>query len=890
MVHRERRLSLSQSLVVLVALCGVVRAAPVHRPNGPAQQRPELDTREGRAKTAPVQPQSNTSDGDHDTKQSKRGDVAPDADSKLRSTTSEQGQSSSASDSLPSVDERLCVCDWIYLRTKKDPIKVLLQAIRMDELAPKSQYTFLRYQTPLSDNVTNTLTVQGQDIKEIRYYEQRVVTAAAKELAVAEEKIIRHGRGFELLDTQNEPSLQQAMKVLRTGIEEHDSAVQRKLRSPRMAALLRVPLLEALYNLELGRLDQSIRRTLYVDAMYRCDELRKQFKEVDPTGQALIGRYENICVAQATRAFEQGHFSDARDWIAQLEQRLESPQNVKATEFHHMLMQRASDQVKLAVASKANGDGDAAAQHLERAKEIWPELQSIDDCQRQWDKDYPILHCAYLNLPHNFAPFAVRTPVERHASSLIFESLVRWTNTSTIGPNYRPLLAEQCPGTLTLGRQFRLRRCEWCDPEQKGDIRHSFSSEDVVWTEKLQRENPWARQQIALMDHTSQHGDPFHVDVALTMDHWQPLSFMDFAILPKYRFPPGQPESDELRRLNNHPAGTGPYYLAERKQDSVTFRCNPRFRDGAPLIKEIHFDRLDPARSVAEFINGRVDLIYGLSKAQRGQLRQAVGQKAIVPLNERSIYFLAPNYAHPNTPLRDTNCRLAIAHAIDRAEILNQYFREDEQDPANQPLTGPFPKDSWAYNSDSTTIPPFKVDSAKSYLRLAREALGSVRPISLCHPDDPDSEGACRRIQEQLQQIGIEIKRDSVKSSDWYSKIIEKHDFELAYWRHDFLNDAYWVWPLFDPDAKVMGTNFISYAPDPDFTALFGELRQYKRFTTVRTLTHQVHEHIAKNAIVIPLWQLETYLAVSDRLKNVTVDPWVLFGEVHRWSLVPKRP
>ena len=237
------------------------------------------------------------------------------------------------------------------------------------------------------------------------------------------------------------------------------------------------------------------------------------------------------------------------------------------------------------------------------------------------------------------------------------------------------------------------------------------------------------------------------------------------------------------------------------------------------------------------------------------------------------------------------NFRLAVAHAIDRAEILNQYFRENEQDPANQPLSGPFPKDSWACNIDPKAIPPFKVDSAKAYLRLAKEKLRTIRSVTLVYPgDDPDTENACRRIQEDLQKIGVELTIESVKTSDWYNRIVKRHDFELAYWRHDFLNETFWLWPLFDPNAKVMGTNFMSYDPDPDLTNLFNELRQYKQFTKVRELTHQVHEHIAKNAILIPLWQLDTYLAVSERLKNVTLDPWALFGDVHRWSLLPQRP
>jgi ABC-type transport system substrate-binding protein len=67
-------------------------------------------------------------------------------------------------------------------------------------------------------------------------------------------------------------------------------------------------------------------------------------------------------------------------------------------------------------------------------------------------------------------------------------------------------------------------------------------------------------------------------------------------------------------------------------------------------------------------------------------------------------------------------------------------------------------------------------------------------------------------------------------------------------------------------------------------------LREHKRFAKIRELTNRIHEHIATNAIVIPLWQLDTYVAVSDRLHNITLDPWTLFGDVQDWSLTPARP
>jgi ABC-type oligopeptide transport system substrate-binding subunit len=550
----------------------------------------------------------------------------------------------------------------------------------------------------------------------------------------------------------------------------------------------------------------------------------------------------------------------------------------------------ARGQVKLAAEANTSGDRERAAQYLDAAQEIWPELDLVDLNRQAWDKEYPIMRCAYPYLPMNFSPFSVQTPVDRHAASLIFESLVRWTNCVDGGLYYRPCLAEDSPVPLARGRQFQLRRCEWCDHDQKGEARMYFSAEDVIWTEQLQRQNPWASAQVSMLENVSHdHGDPFRVDLLLKMDHWQPMSFMDFWILPKYRFPQGTPVEVALEELNERPVGTGPYFLAERRQNTVRFRANPRFRErGLPRIKEIQFHQMEPQPGFDQFLAGKVDMIYGVRKAHRDALTHAGKQSTLQRLNTPSVYFLAPNYAQPNTPLADSNFRLAIAHAIDREEVLNQYFRENAHDRANCQLTGPFPHDSWAYN---TTVPQFQRIKAGSFLDLAKKKLGTIRPITLLYPnDDPNTEIACGRIKDDLQNVGVEIEIEPVNVREFYDRVVKQHDFDLVYWRHDFLNATYWLWPLFDPKAKDPGTNFMGYDPDPDLVNLFFQLREHKRFAKIRELTNRIHEHIATNAIVIPLWQLDTYVAVSDRLHNITLDPWTLFGDVQDWSLTPARP
>ena len=56
-----------------------------------------------------------------------------------------------------------------------------------------------------------------------------------------------------------------------------------------------------------------------------------------------------------------------------------------------------------------------------------------------------------------------------------------------------------------------------------------------------------------------------------------------------------------------------------------------------------------------------------------------------------------------------------------------------------------------------------------------------------------------------------------VAQSELPRRVVEQHDFDLAYWRHDFDDPAYWLEPLFDqaPQAhRPGGPSFMGYTQD----------------------------------------------------------------------------
>jgi ABC-type transport system substrate-binding protein len=534
------------------------------------------------------------------------------------------------------------------------------------------------------------------------------------------------------------------------------------------------------------------------------------------------------------------------------------------------------------------------------------------------DSEYPILRCAYPELPRTLCPLMARAPVERHATSLVCESLVRWVDDPQIGSHYEPQLARGLPQPLAKGRAFELPRCRWPDdaagpkadaaPQEKpgaaaGDTVRWCMVDDVRFTVRVlhDRKLPWYSPlygELSPKVEDASDGDPFSLLVYLSKDYWQPLALMDFKILPSHCFARDKQGADlaaELDAFGRNPVGTGPYRLASdgtANPNQRRFVANPYYRVAdQPYIREIVLQRLDPAPAVELFQQKKIDLIYGVQPEHVNQLEQQA--KEVRTLRPPTVWFLAPNYRVEL--LKNKNLRLAIAHGIDREVILRQYFRPGRRAADHKVLNGPFPPDSWAHNPN---VPAFSPARAKVYAEAARSELKRPLSLELAYPAGAtDVEKACQQIESQLRALDITLELKKDEPDDFYRRVVDNRNFQLAYWSYTFPDVTYSLEPLLRPDQHDRDAvlrnawNIMGYVPDSDFEGLFQGLHEHKQFREVQQHAHKIHEHVTNEAIIIPLWQLHVYVAVGDRLRNptVTLDPLALFAGVEHWRLESRR-
>lgn len=725
------------------------------------------------------------------------------------------------------------------------------------------------------------LSFPGEDLYAIEYYELHMLARAAHELGVEVTSLTSGGPELNLTGTDRDASVRRAEAIISRALGEHDLAVQRGQRAVSDWRGVREQMIGTLFRLQMFQAYKLAQAKQVADALAVCDQLKPLYFRDSARLAELLKLYEQLILGPAVGELDEGNYASVHERLTQFGRRFPYRSSPLADQLRARLQRIAQDLV-------ARAEQERKPELLDDAAVVWPELSGLEELRRRLISEYPVLKVAYRSLPASYSPLDARTPVERHAVALLFERLVNWREDERRGSYYVPGLAVSGPAPLPRGRLFSLPYCEWSD--SRGEPAHLCTAEDVIWTVELMRKVRPAAFPAAwgqLLDTASRPAntdDPFQVQITLKHDHWQPLSFMDFYVLPKQSFPQAGAAA-ELERFAREPVGTGPYQRASSEDATIArFVANPVYRHrGRPLIREVVFQQMDSLESLDDFRRGKVQLVYDVRPQHVVELRRQGNQ--VIKLSARSLFSLAPN--HRNPKLANLDLRLALAHAIDREEILNQHFRAGGNKLDHAALHGPFPARSWASNSRVSTYEP---QQAALYFAKARATLGTSKiELNLIYPDfEPDVAEACAAIKRRLAEFDVALTIQAVAPQSLNEIVERRHSFELAYWRHDFDDETFWMWPLLDPeDAEAGGANFLGFVPDKDLRDLFHRMLTRKQFTEIRQAMYEIDEYFHRQVVFIPLWQIEPYVAVTSKLKFTRLDPVRLFDSIEDWSLQP---
>jgi ABC-type oligopeptide transport system substrate-binding subunit len=684
---------------------------------------------------------------------------------------------------------------------------------------------------------------------------------------------------------------QHAERVFAAVLRFHEGALEQRVRRGAGWADLAEKLRRALLDARLDQFQALADGGKWPAVSAFANELVRQYPLKSEVRTAISDR-ELKHAHELVQVGKVDGYVEARQTLERLERLFpDSQTDPAADKAIKALRQQLQDKAKALVkeAEKAAGkDKNLARQQVVLAESIWPQLPELRRLRQELRLD-PVLYVRVRSLPTYLSPDSASTDAERLALDLLFESLVRPVPDPAVGQTYETVLAAGSPRFMVLGREFHLVRDARWYREGRGPDDPTID-EPVTATDAragMRRFPELVGQRI--------DDDPLVLRLRLQQGYLDPLSLMTFKILPKYA---GDP--DFARR----PVGSGPYmYLGEETRrigqgsaSCAVFRANPTYgaragKTGQPFIREICFypGKADLRREL-EGPEPRPYLVLDLRTPQIEELANAksgVRGLQVYTLSNRRVYFLAVN--HRRQELQSPDLRRAIALAIDRERILDATFRApiDSLRKPHRPANGPYPPGSWACDK---TVPADLFDRAQAGVRakLAKRPSG---PLELKYPADlPEVADACRQIKEQvLQHAGIEISLKPCPAPELRKAVIDDHDYQLAYWHWDHADDTYWLWPLFDPNAAGPGgSNFLGRV-DPALENLFRKAMQYREFSEVQRLTRMIHRQLQDAMPLIPLWQLDTHVAVDQRLKLLPgrerLDPLHLFSHAELWKL-----
>lgn len=489
-----------------------------------------------------------------------------------------------------------------------------------------------------------------------------------------------------------------------------------------------------------------------------------------------------------------------------------------------------------------------------------------------------------------FDPITCRSPAERRIQQFLFSGLVRHRRDprAQVASTYELDLARK----ITLSRDGRrvyidLRKDARWSNGQPVTVQDVLATLRALCSEKTDERDAVLARRLDL-DQTRARG-PGRLVLQLRFATPRPRMLLDFPILPADALG-ADPTMRRGSEFSRRPVGSGAFIFDQRSGNETILSSNRHFKapgsDGAsgPVLAEVRQTSFaDPTTARVRLENNQIDLLTQLHPADVVRF-EASGRFRVKHFAMNEVSFLAFNHRREaiGGP-RGLYLRRGINLAIDRPKLLVEHYQAKKGvRSAHRLITGPFPRGSWAYND---AVPGYGFRPKLAIQTLRASGLRDLT-LKLIHPPDPIVTAVCSVMKKQIQDAGADINlrvRLTKLTPALFRKALEKRAFDLAYCSFTFDRPIFDLEPLLgDRETGVGGRNYMGYR-HPDLARLFDDLRLTDLWTRITTLNREIHRHLHENAAMVPLWQLDSYYAYTEKLRDFETHPVHLFGSP--WAL-----
>ena len=339
------------------------------------------------------------------------------------------------------------------------------------------------------------------------------------------------------------------------------------------------------------------------------------------------------------------------------------------------------------------------------------------------------------------------------------------------------------------------------------------------------------------------------------------------------------------------PIGTGPFRFHRWvRGDRIELKANPNYFEGRPYI-DWYLVRIIPDQSTI-FLELQVQGLdqVGLTPLQFQRMTDTPRfSRSFHKFRYPSFGFTYLGYNLLDPKFQDKRIRQAINLAIDKQEIIRGVLLG-----LGVEATGPFPQESWAYDSDVKPA-PYDPERAKALFKEAgwkdtdsdgiidREGQAFEFTL-LTNQGNLSRELAAQIIQRRLRDVGIRVKIRILEWSSFLHQFIDKRRFEavLLGWALSREPDPFDIW-----HSSKMGEgefNFISYS-NPKVDQLLEQARLTFDQGRRAELYHEFHRILYEEQPVCFLFVADSLPVVHRRIQQVEVSPIGLGYNLIHWYI-----
>lgn len=308
------------------------------------------------------------------------------------------------------------------------------------------------------------------------------------------------------------------------------------------------------------------------------------------------------------------------------------------------------------------------------------------------------------------------------------------------------------------------------------------------------------------------------------------------------------PGSVETNATN--PVGTGPFRFVRWVQgDRIELERNPAYW-GEPVALERATFRFisDPSAAFAAMMAGDVDAFPNFPAPETLAQFEADPRFSVIVGSTEGETIIAMN--HRNPALADARVRQAIAHAVNRQDIIDGAMFG-----YGTPIGTHFAPHHPFY-VDLTDLSPHDPEAARA---LLAEAGAEGLSLRLALPPPTYARRGGEIVAAQLREVGIETEISNVEWAQWLEQVFRGHDFDLTIISHTEPMDI----GIYARPEYYFG--FDSAA----FQALMGEITATADPAAREDLYQQAQRYLAENFVNAFLFQLPKSGVANARIEGL---------------------